>query len=93
MKQIGRERRTSSIDQAHLAKQIEETLLQRHGLILGGSELARVLGYPTLRAFQQATLRRVVGVPVFTIENRRGRFALASDVAEWLAKQRSRAEP
>lgn len=82
----------SRLTQALLARQLEETLLERYGLILGGMELARTLGYPSMRAFQQAINRGVVGVPVFPMEKRRGRFALASDVAEWLAKQRARAD-
>jgi hypothetical protein len=73
---------------AALAHQLEEQLLDRYGPLLGGFDLAKVLGYPTMRAFQQAVARGVVGVPVFPMEKRRGRFALASEVAAWLARQR-----
>jgi len=71
-----------------LATRLEETLLQRYGPILGGADLAKALGYPSMRAFQQAVVRGVVGVPVFTMRNRRGRFALASEVAQFVARER-----
>jgi hypothetical protein len=30
----------------------------------------------------------MIGVPFFTLPNRRGRFALAKDIAAWIANQR-----
>jgi len=70
---------------------LENQLLHQYGPLLGGSELPKALGYPTMRAFQQAVVRGTVDVPVFSIEKRRGKFALVRDVAVWLAKQRSNA--
>lgn len=66
-------------------------MLHQYGPLLGGSDLTKALGYPTMRAFQQAVTRGTVDVPVFGIEKRRGKFALARDVAQWLAKQRGTA--
>lgn len=76
---------------AMLTRDLEDKLLQRYGPVLGGADLSKALGYPSMRAFQQAVSRGVVGVPVFPMEKRRGRFALAGDVAQWLACQRMRA--
>lgn len=70
-----------------LAKALEESLTQRYGLMLPPSALAAALGYPTVQAYHQAIARRTIPVPLFHIEHRRGRFALARDVARWLALQ------
>ncbi|MDP9911927.1 hypothetical protein J2W27_004051 [Variovorax boronicumulans] len=70
-----------------LVKALEERLTQRHGLILPSAALAAALGYPTMRAYHQAVLRQTIPVRLFHIEHRRGRFALARDVARWLAQQ------
>ncbi|MCW5648259.1 MAG: hypothetical protein KIS62_00790 [Ramlibacter sp.] len=75
-------------DLARLSRELEVELLREYGPMLGGADLARALGYPSSRAFQQALLRRSVEVAVFAIEKRRGKFALTRDVAQWLASVR-----
>lgn len=72
-----------------LAQEIEHGLHERHGPMLGGAALYRALGFPTAAAMRQAVSRGRVPVPLFEIENRRGRFALARDVAHWLARCRA----
>lgn len=72
-----------------LAREIEQTLHERHGPMLGGSALYRALGFPTAAAMRQAIARGRVPVPLFDIERRRGRFALTRDVALWLARCRA----
>ncbi|QNN76831.1 hypothetical protein IAE60_12875 [Pseudoxanthomonas mexicana] len=62
-------------------------LLRTYGPLIGQEELWRALGYSSLDAFRQAQLRGTVPVRVFAVENRRGKFALAQDVANWLAHQ------
>lgn len=52
--------------------------------LLGGKELVRSLGYPTAAAFRQALRRGQVPVEVFSIANRRGKFALRADFNRWL---------
>lgn len=71
-----------------LAAQLEADLFGQYGPLLGGGELIRALGYPTARAFQQAVVRDLVDVQVFSIRRRRGKFALTKEVAAWLAAQR-----
>lgn len=50
-------------------------------------------GYASPGAFRQARLRKRVPVTEFEIEGRSGHFALAIDVARWLAEQRSLIPP
>lgn len=74
-----------------LAKSLEDDLVERYGPVLGSSKLIKALGYSTGDAFRQAITRKTVPVPIFRMPNRRGHFALARDVAKWLAKQRQSA--
>lgn len=72
---------------ATLAEELECDLLRLHGPLMGGAELRRALGYPSANAFRQAVARKTVPVKVFSIEHRRGKFALSKDVAAWLASR------
>jgi len=74
-----------------LAEQLYESLLRRYGPMISGDDLRIALGYPSKDAFRQAIVRTTVPVTVFSIEQRRGKFALTKDVAAWLAEQRHRA--
>lgn len=71
-----------------LAERLEIRLVRELGPLLSGKALARALGYPSPQALRQAISRGTVPVAVFPIENRRGKFALAADVARWLAERR-----
>ncbi len=75
----------------HLALELEDDLVRRYGMLLPSSALVSILGYKSMTAYQQAVARRTLPVPVFEIEKRRGRFALAKDVARWMSEQRGRA--
>ncbi len=59
--------------------------------MMTGESLRIALGYPSKESFRQAFVRKTTPIPVFTIERRRGKFALTKDVAAWLASQRDRA--
>lgn len=72
-------------------KDIENDLIRLHGYVIGNEELSALLGFRTMSAFRQAISRKKIPVKIFNIENRRGKFAFASDVAEWLFEQRSKA--
>lgn len=71
-----------------LARELNDELVRRYGLLLSTSDLAKVLGYPSANAYCQAVVRGTVPVPLIRIPNRRGKFALARDVAVWLSQQR-----
>ncbi len=73
-----------------LAKQLELDLLAMYGSpLLTGENLRRALGFPSIYALRKALTARTVPVPVFTIEHRKGRYALVKDIAHWLATQQS----
>ena len=74
-----------------LAILLERELIDRYGPLVSNDALRVVLGYASKDAFRQALSRNTVPVPIFPIENRRGKFALARDVAIWLATQREAA--
>lgn len=70
---------------------IERDLLERHGPMIADDALRIALGYRSTDAFRQALSRKTVPILVFSVENRRGKYALVKDVAEWLVKQRNAA--
>lgn len=71
-----------------LAKHLESKLIELHGaVLLSGEALYTSLGYRSADAFRQAQARNSIPVKVFSIKNRRGKFALVKDVALWLAQQ------
>lgn len=71
-----------------LASEIERELYRDIGPLLFGTKLYAALGFPSAQAFRQACSRNTMPVPVFNIENRRGKFALSRDVAKWIAFQK-----
>lgn len=71
-----------------LARSLELDMLNQHGYMLSGDSLRKALGFASMDALRQAIARDKLPVPVFSIENRRGKFALVKDVAIWLAEQR-----
>ncbi len=70
---------------------LAQDLSRRYGEVIGGRTLWHVLGYNTLAAFKQAIARGALTLPTFFIAGRKGRFALTSDVAEWLLECRAKA--
>lgn len=72
-----------------IADSLERDLMEKHGPLIANDALRIALGYQSIDAFRQALVRKTVPVPVFTLENRRGKYALVKDVAIWLAEQRN----
>jgi hypothetical protein len=64
--------------------QIADELALRYGPMIGGSDLIKALGYSNGQAFRQAHRTKRLGIKVFNIPSRQGKFALTSDVAQWL---------
>lgn len=81
------ERQTLSLDMATLVQRLEATLIKRYGLILNADQLTEVLAFKSKVAFRQAAYKKHLPVAVFSIEHRKGQFALAKDVAIWIASQ------
>lgn len=70
--------------------ELREALLRQYGPLLGGESLAVALGHKSAASLRQARRRGQVAVPLFTIPNRQGWFALTLDIADWLAAIRAR---
>lgn len=79
------------INTLSLAKELEEELTSRYGPMVSNEDLRIALGYPSKDAFRQALSRKRAPVPVFSLPQRRGKYALTKDVAAWLAAQRNAA--
>jgi hypothetical protein len=71
-----------------LINTLRQDLMKHFGPVIGGDDLRQVLGYKTGAAFRLAIKQNDIALPVFTIKKRRGRFALAIDIATWLAEQK-----
>jgi hypothetical protein len=89
MTTAGQATRTST---EQLAEELEAQLVRDWGPILSGEALRRALGYRSIESLRQAISRGTIGVPVFAIEHRRGKYALTKDVARWLAEIRQGAD-
>lgn len=61
---------------------------RQYGQLVGGADLLKILGFPSSEAFRQALSRGSIPVPIFAIPHRRGKFALAQDLAVWLTRLR-----
>lgn len=71
-----------------LSCELEQQLTSRYGAMLGSRDLWRELGFRSPNALRQALARGTLTLPIFEVQNRRGSFALAKDVAIWIASQR-----
>ena len=67
---------------------IEKQLFQEHGVLVSGDALHKVLGYNSKAAFRKGLERGTVEVPILSFKNRRGKYALSTDIAEWITKYR-----
>lgn len=68
--------------------ELEKDLVTTYGHLIGNQDLSRLLGFEKIDSFKQALKRKQIGVPVFSLEKKRGKYALAKDVALYLAKLR-----
>lgn len=79
-------------DVGRFKKDLESEMLLLYGPVMNGRDLQRSLGFSSKEAFRQAVVRDNLKVPVFSIEHRRGKFALTKEVAQFLAERRMRIE-
>jgi len=77
-----------SQDKEKFCKELEQDLVKSYGHLIANKELCMILGFKNMPALRQCMLRGQLPVPVFSLENRRGRFALSKDVALWLTDKR-----
>ena len=71
-----------------LKTQLRQEMEQVHGPLLGGTKLVAALGHANAASLRQARRRGRVPVPLFSLPQRRGFFALTRDIADWLAEAR-----
>lgn len=64
--------------------QLTSLLIERYGVLISRDGVREVLGYPSLSALDQSARRGHLGFSFFTLPRRRGRYALASDVASYV---------
>lgn len=65
-------------------KDLEKDLTEKYGGVVGNVDLRHLLGYKSYSTFNRAVRMGLVEVKVFEIKNRRGKFALTTDIANWL---------
>lgn len=71
-----------------LAEQLEKDLLLMYGSpLITGEELQKAMGFRSVDALRQAIVRKTIPVKVFSLDNRRGKYALVKDIARWLANE------
>jgi hypothetical protein len=83
----------SELEKQALAEQLRQDLMTLYGSpILTLKDLQKALNYRSVPAVKQAIIRETFPLKTFLMPNRRDRFALAKDVAEYLAEQAFRKE-
>ncbi|MFT6908871.1 MAG: hypothetical protein ACJAS1_005578 [Oleiphilaceae bacterium] len=73
---------------AELSEQLEKEMMSKYGPLMFGQVLYQALGFNSVDAFRQASKRDKLPIKVFSLENKRGKYALTKDVAYWLAEKR-----
>ncbi len=63
---------------------LQRQLTDQYGVLLDHAQLRQVLGYRTASAFEAAIKQERIGVRIFAVPGRRGKFAFSADVARWL---------
>ena len=70
------------------ARLLEADLLKLYGSpILTLKQLSKALNYPSVAAVKQSIYRQTLPVNIFELPNRRGKYVLVKDVAQFLAEQ------
>jgi hypothetical protein len=76
-------------DTEMLALKLERELMHAYGSpLLTGQKLAEAMGFRSIHSLRKQMSQKNFPIELFTINGRRGRFALVRDIALWLAKQR-----
>lgn len=83
----GYESEKQDLEQEKLA--LERRLVEEYGVVIGGRTLLKALGIGSNATLQRQIAQGVIDCRLFSIPGRRGRFALAADIASWLITLRS----
>ena len=63
---------------------IDTVLFEQYGPLIGGNDLAKVLGYKTAGAFNKSLRQSRIDLRIFDIKGRKGKFAYTHDVVQWI---------
>ncbi len=63
---------------------IDKQLIMQYGELMDCHSLMHVLGYKSYSTFKLAISNRTLGIKVFDVPGRRGKFALTRHVSRWL---------
>ena len=69
---------------------LRQLLIREYGAVVGGRDLRSALGFKSTAAFGRAFRSGYIKLRFFEMPGRRGRFALVSDIADWLEKSARR---
>lgn len=67
---------------------LRQSLTEQYGHLVGGADLAKLLGFRSTDTLRKAVANGTLTLSTFTVPGRQGRFALTSDVADWLLSLR-----
>lgn len=67
-----------------LIDRLHRSLVERYGQVVGGADLAGLLGFRSADTLRKAISNNSLTLKTFVIPGRKGRFALTADVADWL---------
>lgn len=68
---------------------LSKVFFTEYGPLIGGNDLAKILGFRTLGAFNKSIREDRIGIKTFAIPGRKGKFAFSEDVANWLNEIRA----
>lgn len=66
------------------SEEINLQLIRQYGELMDSRSLMHVLGYKSSSTFKFAINNRTLGIKVFDVPGRRGKFALTRHVSRWL---------
>lgn len=72
-----------------LSAMLRNSLADRYGQIIGGADLASLLGFRSSDTLRKAICNKTLTLRTFAIPGRQGRFALTVEVADWLVALRN----
>ena len=67
-----------------IQQRLEQSLTEKYGGMVGGADLANLLGYRSSDTLRKAVSSNSLGLRTFVVPGRQGRFALTVEVADWL---------
>jgi len=62
------------------------------GALISATKVWKLIGYPSYDAYRKARSRGTLPVKEITIEGRRGRFVLVTDLTNWLISLKNKNE-